>query len=124
VAGFNRIQDYSSVYHDRERPERLKINMVRGTPPHVAELPERSPLVELEPETAADLVSSRCISCHTLERVYRYKGTDWDRVVGRMEAYGTRMTGEEAAKIVEFLEGGELQENTSFDPNVGLSASR
>lgn len=123
LAGFNRIQDYSSVYHDRERPENLKIRMVRGTPPHVAELPKRSPLVELQPETAADLVSSRCISCHTLERVYRYKGSDWNRVVGRMGAYGTRMTGEEAAKIVEFLESGELQKNTSFDPNVGLPSS-
>jgi bd-type cytochrome oxidase subunit I len=121
--GFNRIQHYSSVYHPAERPESIDIRMVRGTPPHVAELPERSPLVELPPETAADLVSSRCISCHTLERVYRYKGTDWGRVVGRMEAYGTRMTGEESARIVEFLEGGELQRNTSFDPNDGLGLS-
>jgi hypothetical protein len=111
------------VYHDRERPENLTIRMVRGTPPHVAELPARSPLVELEPETVADLVSSRCISCHTLERVYRYKGTDWDRVVGRMAAYGTRMTGEEAAKMAEFLASGELQRNTSFDPNDGLGVS-
>jgi len=98
------------------------MRMVRGTAPHVAELPERSPLVELPPETAADLVSARCISCHTLERIYRYKGTDWDRVVGRMKAYGTRLTGAEAAEIADYLAGGELQRNTSIDVNEALSS--
>jgi hypothetical protein len=115
-AGMNRIQHYSKVYHPAERPENVKMREFRGTPPHVAELPERTPRLELPPETPADLVSSRCISCHTLERVHRYKGTDWDRVVGRMKAYGTRMTGEEAAEMIKYLEGGELQRNTSFQP--------
>jgi mono/diheme cytochrome c family protein len=55
------------------------------------------------------LVSSRCISCHTLERVYRYNGSDWDRVVGRMKAYGTRLTESDYAKIVAYLEGHEDQ---------------
>ncbi len=117
-AGFDRIQQYSDIYYPAERPENLKIRMVRGTPSYVAELPQRTPLVRLSPETtAADLVSSYCISCHTLERVYRYKGSDWDRVVGRMNAYDPRLTGEEMSKIVEYLESGELQRNTSFDPN-------
>jgi cytochrome bd-type quinol oxidase subunit 1 len=115
-AGQNRIPRYSKVYHPAERPENVQMRMFRGTPPHVAELPERTPRLELPPETAADLVSSRCISCHTLERVYRYKGSDWDRVVGRMKAYGTRVTGEEVDKIVEYLESGEVQRNTSFEP--------
>jgi len=121
--GQNRIQHYSSVYHPAERPESIDMRMVRGEPPHAAEVPGRSPLLEIGPETAADLVSSRCISCHTLERIYSYKGTDWDRVVGRMEAYGTRMTNEEAGEIVEYLEGGELQRNTSIDVNDGPTSS-
>ncbi|UCD50048.1 MAG: cytochrome c, partial [Phycisphaerales bacterium] len=121
-AGFNRIQQYSKVYHPAERPENIEMRMVRGTAPHVAGLPERSPLVELPPETAADLVSARCISCHTLERIYRYKGTDWDRVVGRMKAYGTRLNGEEAAEIADYLESGELQRNTSIDVNEAMSS--
>jgi hypothetical protein len=37
-----------------------------------------------------------------------------------MAAYGTRMTGEEAAKMAEFLASGDLQRNTSFDPNDGV----
>jgi hypothetical protein len=96
--------------------------MYRGTPPHVAELPDRTPRLELPPETPADLVSSRCISCHTLERVFRYKGSDWDRVVGRMRAYGARLTQEEAAKVVDYLESGTLQEQSSFEP-VGQESS-
>jgi len=122
VAGFNRIQQYSKVYHPAERPENIEMRMVRGTPPHVAELPKRPPLIDLKPETVADLVSARCISCHTLERIYRYKGTDWDRVVGRMAAYGTRLTSEEAAKIAEYLASGELQKNTSLDVTEGSAS--
>lgn len=122
LAGFNRIQKYSDVYNPAERPQSIKMRMVRGTPPFVAELPRETPLLELKPETVADLVSSRCISCHTLERIYRYKGTDWDRVVGRMKAYGTRLTNEEAVKIAEYLESGELQKNTSLDVSEGSAS--
>jgi hypothetical protein len=35
-----------------------------------------------------------------------------------MKAYGTRLTGEEAAEIVDYIKSGELQKNTSFDPNM------
>ncbi len=115
LAGFNRIQQYDSIYHPAERPSNIEMRQVRGTPPHVAELPARTLRRKLKPETALDLITSRCISCHTLERIYRYKGSDWDRVVGRMKAYGGRYTDEEAAAMVEVLKSGELQNNTSLD---------
>lgn len=110
VAGFNRIPDYSKIYLPQERAESVKMRMVRGTPPYAADLPARPDRPELKPETAADLVSYRCISCHTLERVHRYKHADWDRVVGRMRAYGMRLTDQEMQKIITYLSGKEAQE--------------
>ncbi len=62
--------------------------------------PERP---ELKPETVADLLSYKCISCHTLERVNLYRHSDWQRVVGRMRAYGMRLTDEEMQKVVTYL---------------------
>ena len=80
------------------------MRMVRGKPAYVSELPVRPERPALKPETVADLVSYRCISCHTLERVRRYKRSDWDRVVGRMRAYGLRLTDEETHKIITYLQ--------------------
>lgn len=78
--------------------------MVRERPAYVDGLPGR--LVRPDPDrwTAADIVSYRCISCHTLERVRRYQGDDWERVVGRMHAYGMRITPEEMRRVAEYLE--------------------
>jgi hypothetical protein len=116
LAGFNRIPHYSKIYVPEERAENIKMRMVRGTPPHAAELPARPDRPVLKPETAADLVSYRCISCHTLERVHRYRRTDWDRVVGRMRAYGLRVTDEEMQKIVTYLGSDEAQEGSPQTP--------
>ena len=116
LAGFNRIPDYSKIYVPEERAENIKMRMVRGTPPHAAELPARPDRPVLKPETVADLVSERCISCHTLERVHRYRRSDWDRVVGRMRAYGTRLTDEEMQKIVTYLGSDEAQEGSPQTP--------
>jgi len=114
VAGFNRIPPYSDIYHEAERPEQLRIDMVRGEQPYMDQVvrPRRLEMPDVEP-TGANLLSQRCISCHTLERVHRYKGTDWQRVVGRMRAYGTRMTEGQAAGIIAYLETGEAQRNSS-----------
>jgi hypothetical protein len=109
VAGFNRIPNYSKIYNPHERPESVDLRMVLKRPAYASELPTRREPLEPERLTGADLVSSRCISCHTLERVYRYNGSDWDRVVGRMKAYGTRLTESDYAKIVAYLEGHEDQ---------------
>ncbi len=110
VAGFNRIPDYSEVYHPNERPELMTIQMVRDRPAYAVELPGR--LFRPDPDrwTGADLVSYRCVSCHTLERVNRYRGQDWERVVGRMRAYGLRMTLEEMRRVVDYLEGREEED--------------
>jgi hypothetical protein len=107
VAGFNRIPDYSELYHPNERPELMTIQMVRDRPDYVDELPGH--LFRPDPDrwTAADLVSYRCISCHTLERVHRYQADDWERVVGRMRAYGMRMTQEEMRRVIDYLKGDE-----------------
>ncbi len=114
VAGFDRIPDYSEIYHSEERPELLGIDMLRERPPYADELTRYiRPDLESAVETGADLVSFRCISCHTLERVHRYQGRDWARVVGRMRAYGARLTPAEMQKIIDYLEGREAEEDTS-----------
>jgi len=102
-AGFNRIAHYDKVYVPQERACNVSMRMVRGSPPYKAELPVRPERPTVKPETAADMVSYRCISCHTLERVHRYKGSDWRRVVGRMRAYGMRLTDEESQKVIAYL---------------------
>ena len=112
VAGFNRIPQYSKVYHPNERPESVQMRMVLERPSYVDELPGGQMPLEPERLTGADLVSSRCISCHTLERVHRYKHSDWERVVERMRAYGTRLTEAESANIVTYLKGDEPEPGT------------
>lgn len=103
LAGFNRIPPYDKVYRPEERAKNIDIRMVTGDPVYVAEVPKRVDRPKLEPETAADMVSTRCISCHTLDRVHHYRRSDWDRVVGRMRAYGTRLTAEEMKLIADYL---------------------
>jgi hypothetical protein len=110
-AGFNRIAPFDNLYVPPERAEAgLNIDMKLEKPEYVNQMPPRPSLPKIEPETAADLVSFRCISCHTLERVYRYKGTDWDRVVGRMKAYGMRLSAEEQQQIVDYLNATEFED--------------
>ena len=109
VAGSNRIQAYSSVYHDRERPEDGAIRMVLERPDYVKDLPGQLVPVDTDRMTGADLVSTRCISCHTLERVHLYRDTDWDRVMGRMRAYGTRFTEQENRKMIDHLAARQQQ---------------
>jgi len=116
IAGFNRIPAYDDVYRPEEQAKNIDIRMVRGKPAYADELPARPNRPELKPETAADLVSYRCISCHTLERIHVYKGTDWDRVVGRMKAYGMRLTDEETQKIIAYLAGEGEQDDSSPQP--------
>lgn len=109
VTGFNRIPQYSEIYHEAERPEQLGIQMVLERPAYVDELPPQRERPPVDRMTGADLVSSRCISCHTLERLHVYRHSDWDRVVGRMKAYGTRLTPEETSKVIEYLQSNEGQ---------------
>ncbi|MBW8038560.1 MAG: hypothetical protein FVQ85_01010 [Planctomycetes bacterium] len=113
IAGFNRIPNYSKVYHPKERPESVKMRMVIETPSYVDELPSRRKPLEPERQTGEDLVSSLCISCHTLERLHRYKGSDWDRVVGRMRAYGRRLTEKQTHKIITYLAESKAHKNSS-----------
>lgn len=110
VAGFNRIPKYADIYADAERPEQLDIQMVVERPDYVSELSPERPRLTDEQVTGADLASSRCITCHTLERIHVYEHSDWDRVVGRMIAYGARLTPEESSKVVRYLESGADQQ--------------
>jgi cytochrome bd-type quinol oxidase subunit 1 len=107
AAGMNRIQDYSEIYHPNERPENLNIRMELQRPDYADELSGRKKPLEPDRLTGADLVSVRCISCHTLERIHVYEHSDWERVVGRMRAYGARLTEEESKKVVDYLSGAE-----------------
>ena len=102
-AGFNRIHHYSNIYRPEEDANNVTMRMVRGDPAYADELIRRPERLEIKPENTADLVSSRCISCHTLERVHWYKRSDWDRIVGRMRAYGLRITDEQSQNIIIYL---------------------
>jgi hypothetical protein len=102
-AGFNRVQDYSKIYRPEERASSVTMRIVRGDPEYMDEIPRRPDRLDIKPETPADLVSYRCISCHTLERVQWYRHSDWDRIVGRMRAYGMRLTDQETQQIVDYL---------------------
>ena len=68
----------------------------------------------LKPVSASDtiqitdqLISEKCSTCHTLEKVRDYEGDDWKEVVDRMIVYGTELTEEEAANIIAHLEEGK-----------------
>jgi len=112
-AGFNRIAPFDNLYHPEERAQAgLNIDMVLEKPDYVDEMAVRPQQIKIQPETVEDLVSYRCISCHTLERVYRYKNSDWDRVVGRMKAYGMRLSEEERQDIVKYLSETEFEDPT------------
>ena len=103
VKGFNRIPHYDKIYRPEERADSLSIRMVRDKPAYVSELPGRVERPGLKDETVADIVSSKCIACHTLERVHRYRGSDWDRVVGRMRAYGLQLSEEQTQRTIDYL---------------------
>jgi hypothetical protein len=116
VKGFNRIAQYDNIYRPEERASGVGIRMVRGKPAYADELPARTDRPGIKPETPADLVSDRCISCHTLERIHLYKGDDWDRVVGRMKAYGMRLTSEEMQKLITHLSGEDGEGDSAPTP--------
>lgn len=116
LAGFNRISHYDDIYHPEERAENIRMNIIRGKPPYADELPGRPKRPELKPETVEDLISYKCISCHTLERVHLFRGSDWDRVVGRMKAYGMRLTNEEMQKIITYLSDKNKERNSVESP--------
>ena len=103
ASSFNRISSFDYINRPEERQASITFNIVRGEPNYVDELSQRPVRPDIESETAADLVSSKCISCHTLERIHVYKDSDWDRVIGRMRAYGTNLTDEEAQEIIKYL---------------------
>ncbi|HDY64601.1 MAG TPA: hypothetical protein ENH84_00005 [Phycisphaerae bacterium] len=105
VAGLNRISHYDAIYHPKERQEGMDIRMVKEIPDYVTTPPARLELPEVP--SAADLISERCIGCHTLERVRKHKQRDWNRVVKRMRAYGAKLSNAEAREIVEHLMAGK-----------------
>ena len=71
-----------------------------GPPPPAPEVVE--PAI---PE--AVLIRERCSGCHTLERVQNYRLDHWDAIVKEMQAYGLKLSREEAATIAGYLRSGE-----------------
>lgn len=117
VAGFNRIPAYSKIYHPEERPENVKIRMVIETPSYAAQMPTKRKPLDTDSFTPEDLLSTACISCHTLLRVNLYSRSDWNRVVGRMRAYGMRLTEQQTQIIIDYLSGAKETEKPSTDNN-------
>ena len=115
IKGFNRIAAYDNIYRPEERAGNVSMGMLRGEPDYIEEVRGRAQQLPIKPETVEDLISSRCISCHTLERTFRPQGSkaNWDRVVGRMHAYGMRLTPEEKQIIVKYLWEKEQAEKTT-----------
>ena len=103
IKGFNRIAAYDNIYRPEERAGNVSMGMLRGEPDYIEEVRGRPQQPPIKPETVEGLISSRCISCHTLERAFRPQGPSWDRVIGRMQAYGMRSTPEERHKIVQYM---------------------
>ncbi len=94
----NRYSHYDDIYVPQERQPYL---MVKISPDEIPAVPPAP-----EPAGPLDLIRTRCIDCHTLERVKNYRGDDWERVVQLMRIYGTKLTDEEAETIVEYLKAG------------------
>ena len=65
----------------------------------------------LKPEKTTDptvqLISEKCSTCHTLDKVRDYKGDNWEEVVDDMIDKGAELTKEEAAKVIAYLEEGK-----------------
>ncbi len=96
----SRIAAYNDVYVPEERQQYL---MVDVDPSEIPPPPEVvAPAI---PE--AVLIRERCSGCHTLERVHHYPLDHWDAIVKEMQAYGLKLTGEEAATIADYLKSGE-----------------
>jgi cytochrome bd-type quinol oxidase subunit 1 len=106
----NRYSHYDSVYKPEQRQPIL---MVDKTPEDLPEEPEAPPSVEPgdepyrtgeEPPDAVALIRTKCIGCHTLQRVKNYPLDRWPLIVRQMRAYGLKLTNEEAETIVEHLQ--------------------
>jgi hypothetical protein len=92
----NRISHYDQIYIPTERQPYL---MVPVRPEDIPKLPEPK-----EPSESVRLIRERCIGCHTLDRVKAYRLENWDLIVRQMQAYGLKLTNEEAETIVSHLE--------------------
>jgi cytochrome bd-type quinol oxidase subunit 1 len=92
----NRISHYDKVYIPTERQPYL---MVPVRPDEIPKLPEPK-----KPLEAVLLIRERCIGCHTLDRVKAYRLENWDLIVRQMQAYGLKLTTQEAETIVGHLE--------------------
>jgi cytochrome bd-type quinol oxidase subunit 1 len=98
----NRYPAYDEVYAAPERAAAPGPMTMRLEPPEYARK-----MIRPEPAEPLDLISRKCVQCHTLERVRRYGGRDWRVVVERMRAYGLKLNHEEVGKTVAYLESGQ-----------------
>jgi hypothetical protein len=96
----DRIAHYDEVYVPEERQRYL---MVEVDP---SEIPPPPPEPEPAPE-AVRLIRTKCVGCHTLERVKNYPLENWRLIVEHMRAYGAKLTNEEARRIAEHLRSKE-----------------
>jgi hypothetical protein len=73
--------------------------MVPIRPEDIPKLPEPK-----KPLEAVRLIRERCIGCHTLDRVKAYRLENWGVILRQMQAYGLKMSIQEAETIVSHLE--------------------
>ncbi len=94
-----RISNTSQVYVPQEREQYL---FVPVKPEDIDQV------TAVAPEAGdAALLRKHCSRCHGLDRVRIYPNDDWERVIRVMRIYGTRLTDEEAGKIVDHLKAGK-----------------
>jgi hypothetical protein len=106
----NRYSHYDAVYKPEQRQPIL---MVDKTPEDLPKEPEPPPSLEPgveeyrkgeQPPDAMALLRTKCIGCHTLQRVKNWDRDRWPLIVRQMRAYGLKLTNEEAEIIVEHLQ--------------------
>ncbi len=105
----NRYSHYDDVYVPPERQKAGTMKMVHAPDYEVPVRPgTEPPKVHPWELTPAELISRRCIGCHSLQRVRNYKLDNWGEVVYRMRQRRPRILNqEEMKKVIEHLNSGK-----------------
>ncbi len=104
----NRFSAYDDVYREPERQKAGTMEMVLKAPEGIPIRPGlAAPKIHPWQLDPAGLISERCTSCHSLERMRKYRLSNWGQVMRRMRALGTKMTPEEMQVMQKHLEAGK-----------------
>ena len=115
-----RMMDYGLTLSTEEVETIL---MYLGTSPGGQIAEDATPAID---ETAgADLVNSRCTTCHDLTGIERglYSADDWRETVGRMLGYGLSLSDDEYELVVNYLGSAPADEAADEDSAIDTAAA-